>query len=67
MEVEWPPALYFKEGPQESVVERSSSRFQEIFSTPLREPIIGAIGTVFLQQIGNPAPQYPLPSVKAIS
>ena len=39
MDVEWPLRCISK-SPQESVVERLSSSFQEFFSTPFREPII---------------------------
>ena len=49
MDVEWPLRCISK-SPQESVVERSSSSFQEIFQRRFVNQSFGALGTVVCQQ-----------------
>jgi uncharacterized protein YjbJ (UPF0337 family) len=59
MDVEWPLRCISK-SPQETVVERSSSSFQEFFQRRFVNQSFGALGTVVCQQIGTPTPQYPM-------
>ena len=55
MDVEWPLRCISK-SPQESVVERLSSSFQEFFSTPFREPIIWR--RLGLQPVSKSGPRH---------